>query len=43
MANQNEAVFCLSVPERAVSEVWKYNMLKEKYRIEYLVKVAKLG
>jgi len=43
MANQNEAVFCLSVPERAVSEVWKYNMLKEKYRIEYLVKVVKLG
>ena len=42
MSNQNEAVYCLSVPEKGVSDVWKYDKLKEKYRIDYLVKVVKL-
>ena len=42
MSTHNEAVYCLTVPERAVSEVWKYNMGQEKYLINYLVKVVKL-
>ena len=42
MANQNEAVYCLSVPEKAVSQVWKYDVLKETYQIDYLVKVVKV-
>jgi len=42
MANQNEAVYCLSVPERGVSLVWKLDMLRKEYQIDFLVKVVKL-
>jgi len=42
ITNQNEADFCLLVPERAVSQVWKHDMLKESYQIDYLVKIVKL-
>ena len=42
LTNHNEAAFCLSVPEGAVSDAWKYDMLKERYQIDYLVKVVKL-
>ena len=42
ITNQNEADFCLLVPERAVSQVWKQDMLKESYQIDYLVKIVKL-
>ena len=41
LSNQNEAGYCLSVPERTVSEVWKYDMVKETYSILYLVMVVK--
>ena len=42
LSNLNEAVYCLSVPERGVSEAWKLDLLKKKYQIAYLVKVVKL-
>jgi len=42
LTNQNEAVYCLSVPEKGVSQVWKYDVLKETYQIDYLVKVVKV-
>ena len=41
LSNQNEAGYCLSVPERTVSEVWQYDMVKETYSILYLVMVVK--
>ena len=41
ITNQNEADFCLLVPERAVSQVWKQD-LQESYQIDYLVKIVKL-
>ena len=42
LSNQNEAAYCLSVPERCVSQVWKLDILKKKYRIDYLVKIVSL-
>ena len=42
LSNQNEAAYCLSVPERCVSQVWKLDELKKKYRIDYVIKFAKL-
>jgi len=42
LSNQNEAVYCLSVSEKAVSQVWKHDVLRKKYQIDYLVKVVKL-
>ena len=42
MSNQNKAVYCLTVPERALPEVWKYNVVEEEYLVVYLVKVVKL-
>ena len=42
LSNQNEAVGCLSVSEKAVSQLWKHNVLKKQYEIKYRVKVEKV-
>jgi len=43
LSNQNEAVYCLSVSEKAVSQVWKHNVLKKQYEIKFRVKVEKVS
>ena len=42
LTDQNEAIFCLSVPERGVSEAWKYEESKKVYRVAFQVKIVKL-
>ena len=42
LTDQNEAIFCLSVPERGVSKAWKYEESEKEYRIDFLVKIVKL-
>jgi len=42
LSNQNEAVGCLSASEKAVSQLWKHNVLKKQYEIKYRVKVEKV-
>ena len=42
LTDQNEAIFCLSVPERGVSKAWKYEESKKVYRVAFLVKIVKL-
>ena len=42
LTDQNEAIFCLSVPERGVSKAWKYEESKKVYRVAFQVKIVKL-
>ena len=46
LTDQNEAIFCLSVPERGISKGWKYEESKKLklkvYRFAFLVKIVKL-
>ena len=42
MTDQNEAIFCLSVPERGVSKAWKYEESEKVYRVDFLVKIIKV-
>ena len=42
LTDQNEAIFCLSVPEKGVSKAWKYEESKKVHRIDFLVKIVKL-
>jgi len=43
LTSQNEATYCLSVPEKGVSKVWKYEESEERYHIRFLVKIVKLN
>ena len=42
LTDQNEAIFCLSVPERGVSKAWKYEESEKVYRVDFLVKIIKV-
>ena len=41
LTDKNEATYCLSVPERGLSEAWKYNQKKGKYITLCSVKIVK--
>jgi len=43
LTDQNEATYCLSVPEKGVSKVWKFDETEERYHIRFLVKIVKLN
>ena len=42
LTDQNEAIFCLSAPERGLSKAWKYDENWEGYAITCSVKIVKL-
>jgi len=42
LTGQNEAIFCLSVPERGISKAWKYEESEKVYRVDFLVKNMKV-
>jgi len=42
LTDQNEAIYCLSVPEKGLSGAWKYDQDVGKYIILYSVKIVKL-
>ena len=41
LTDQNEAVFCLSVPVGALSKAWKYDENAREYLIDSSVKIVK--
>ena len=42
LTDQNEAIYCLSVPEKSLSRAWKYGQNEGKYIILSRVKIVKL-
>ena len=40
--DQNESIFCLSVPERGLSKAWKYDKVGRKYLILFSIRIVKL-
>ena len=42
LTDQNEAIFCLSVPESGVSKAWKYDESAKVYQIDFFVTIVKV-
>jgi len=40
--DQDEAIYCLSVPEKGLSKAWKYSQIRGKFTILYSVRIVKL-
>ena len=43
MTDKNEAIYCLSVPEKGMSKAWKYDPDEGKYLIGYTIKINLLN
>ena len=43
MTDNNEAIYCLFVPEKGVSKAWKYDAVEGWYCIDFGIKIAKLN
>ena len=42
LTDQDEAIYCLSVPEKGLSKAWKYSQIRGKFTILYSVGIFKL-